>query len=49
MLKSVGVGYVIVGHSERRAMGETAEIISKKIKKAFENKITAIICVGEKS
>ncbi|MFA6463552.1 MAG: triose-phosphate isomerase [Candidatus Paceibacterota bacterium] len=47
MLKSVGVNYVIIGHSERRAMGETPEIISKKILRALENKITPIICMGE--
>ena len=49
MLKSVGVNFCIIGHSERRAMGETAEIISKKISRALENKITPIICVGEKT
>lgn len=49
MLKSVGVNFCIVGHSERRAMGETVEIISKKIKRALENKITPIVCIGEKS
>ncbi len=49
MLKSVGVDFVIVGHSERRAMGETSEIISQKISRALENKITPIICFGEKT
>ncbi|MEI8337758.1 MAG: triose-phosphate isomerase [bacterium] len=47
MLKSVGVNFCIIGHSERRAMGETPEIISKKITRALENKITPIICFGE--
>ncbi len=49
MLKSVGVNFCIVGHSERRSMGETPEIISKKIRRALENKITPIICIGEKT
>ncbi|MEI6478664.1 MAG: triose-phosphate isomerase [bacterium] len=49
MLRSAGVSFVIIGHSERRAMGETTEILSKKIKRAFENKITPIICIGEKT
>ena len=31
MAKSVGAAYSIIGHSERRAMGETNEMISKKI------------------
>ena len=49
MLKSVGVDFCIIGHSERRAMGDTSEIISQKISRALENKITPIICFGEKT
>lgn len=48
MVKSVGVEYVIVGHSERRARGETDEEIYKDVQVVLANKITAIICVGEK-
>lgn len=47
MLKTSGVKYVIVGHSERRRLGETDEIISKKIKAALKLKIKPILCVGE--
>ena len=48
MLKSVGVEYVIIGHSERRQyFGETDEIVNKKIKSAFENNLKPIVCVGE--
>lgn len=48
MLKSIGVKYVIIGHSERRAyFSETDEIVNKKIKKALEHNITPILCVGE--
>jgi triosephosphate isomerase len=48
MLKSVGVKYVILGHSERRTyFGETDEIINKKVKKALEHGLTPIVCVGE--
>ena len=48
MLKSIGVSYVIIGHSERRAMfNETDEAINKKLKKAFEVELTPILCVGE--
>src|SRR3989344_5290945 len=32
MLKELGVKYVLVGHSERRALGETDEMINKKVK-----------------
>ena len=48
MLKSIGVEYVIIGHSERRAYyGETDETVNKKIKAAFENELKPIVCVGE--
>ena len=48
MLKSIGVEYVIIGHSERRAYyGETDESVNKKIKAAFENELKPIVCVGE--
>ena len=48
MLKSVGVEYVIIGHSERRQyFKETDEIVNKKIKAAFENNLKPIVCVGE--
>lgn len=48
MLKNLGVEYVIVGHSERRNyLGETDEMIAKKIKSAFENNLIPILCVGE--
>ena len=41
--------YVILGHSERRwYFGETDGIINKKIKAAFTNKLTPILCVGER-
>ena len=47
MLKDFGVKYAIVGHSERRAIGETDEMVSLKVKQAVENGIVPIICVGE--
>ena len=48
MLKSVGVSYVIVGHSERRALGETNEDVNQKAIAVIKNGMTAIVCVGEK-
>ena len=48
MLKSVGVKYVIVGHSERRARGETDEEIYKDIQMLLKHRTTAIVCVGER-
>lgn len=48
MLKSIGVEYVIIGHSERRAyFAETDETVNKKIKSAFANDLKPIVCVGE--
>ena len=48
MLKSIGVTYVIIGHSERRAMfNETDESINKKLHKAYEVGLKPILCVGE--
>lgn len=48
MLKDMGVDYVIVGHSERRNMEESNEIINKKILNLLKFKMTPILCVGEK-
>lgn len=48
MLKSVGVEYVIIGHSERRAyFAETDETVNKKIKAALQCGLKPIVCVGE--
>lgn len=48
MLKDFGVTHVILGHSERRAMGETSEFVASKAKKAFTEGLTPIICIGER-
>ncbi len=48
MLKSIGVEYVIIGHSERRQyFAETDETVNKKVKAALSNGLKPIICVGE--
>ncbi len=48
MLFDVGARYVILGHSERRAMyGETNEVVSDKVKAALAAGLTPILCVGE--
>ena len=48
MLKSVGVEYVIIGHSERRQyFAETDETVNKKLKKALAVGLNPIVCVGE--
>jgi triosephosphate isomerase len=48
MLHSIGVEYVIIGHSERRMhFGETNEVIAKKVSLALEYEIKPIFCCGE--
>ncbi len=48
ILKDYCVEYVILGHSERRTyLGETNEMINKKVLAALRNNITPILCVGE--
>jgi len=48
MLKDIGCAYVIVGHSERRALfGEINDIVNKKAKAALSSGLIPIVCVGE--
>jgi len=48
MLLDVGCQYVIVGHSERRqVLGESEELIARKLVAVLEAGLTAIFCVGE--
>jgi len=47
-LKHFGVKYAIVGHSERRTLlGETDEMINRKVRAALEAGIAPVLCVGE--
>jgi len=47
MLSEIGVDYVIVGHSERRALGETEQDVSQKVRAVLEHKMKVILCIGE--
>lgn len=47
MLASVGVSHVIVGHSERRALGETNDMVSRKVAATTRAGLVAVVCVGE--
>ena len=48
MLAQMGVGYVILGHSERRTyFGDTDATVAKRVRGALDAGLTAILCVGE--
>ena len=47
MLKNIGANYVIIGHSENRAKGESDVLINLKIKSALKAKLKIIFCIGE--
>jgi len=46
--KNAGAAYAIIGHAERRGMGETNDDTRKKVAAALSLKITPVLCVGEK-
>lgn len=45
---ATGARYAIIGHSERRALGETNQIIAEKIDHALAHGLTPILCIGER-
>ena len=48
IINDLGVEYVIVGHSEtKKYFGDTDEVINKKIKRAIEDGLKVIFCIGE--
>lgn len=48
MLKEMGVGYVILGHSERRTyFGDTDVTVQKRVRAALDQGLAVILCVGE--
>ena len=47
MLKKIGINYVIIGHSENRASGETDAMLKKKVFFALKNNLNIIFCIGE--
>lgn len=48
MAMPYGVKYCIVGHSERRAMGETNEQVAEKIAVILKQRLTPVVCIGER-
>ncbi len=48
MLRELFVRYVVLGHSERRALfGETDAIVNRKVHAAYEEVLRPILCIGE--
>ena len=48
MLKEAGCAMVLVGHSERRhVLGETDEVVARKLRAALDSGLEAVLCVGE--
>ncbi len=48
MLGYAGARYVLVGHSERRALGETNDEVRRKLKASLASGLRAVLCVGER-
>ena len=48
MIKKIGCKFVLIGHSERRTIfNESDEVLKTKMKRALEQKLKVIFCVGE--
>ncbi len=47
MLEDTHCQYVLVGHSERRHLGETDVLIRQKLQAAYHSRLTPILCIGE--
>ena len=48
VLSSLGAGYALVGHSERRhVFGETEEAVHKKVQSLYAKDLTPVLCIGE--
>ena len=47
MIKSLGVKYIILGHSENRMSGEIDKVIKLKVELALKNNFKVIFCIGE--
>lgn len=47
MVKAVGATFAIVGHSERRAMGESNATVRAQLLRAHEQGLTIVLCIGE--
>ena len=48
MVKGLGASYAIIGHSERRELGEGDEVVREKLYQSLSRGIKSVLCVGEK-
>ena len=48
MVKDAGARFVIIGHSEVRAQGDSDEVIAKKVFRVLKEDMHVLLCVGEK-
>ena len=48
MVSGLGASFTIVGHSERRTLGETDAVVAKKVLAALRSSLGAIVCIGER-
>ena len=46
---SLGVAYTLVGHSERRAKGDTNALVAEKLAHALAHGLTPVLCIGERA
>jgi triosephosphate isomerase len=49
MIRNAGATYLIIGHSETRALGDTDNLIKAKVRLALKHGLKVILCVGEKA
>lgn len=45
---AAGATYAIIGHSERRALGDTDAVVAEKLGHALAHNLTPILCIGER-
>lgn len=48
MVRDLGIRTTIVGHSERRTLGDTDEIVNQKVLNSLTAGLKVILCIGEK-
>lgn len=47
MLKEIGCSFTLVGHSERRILGDSDELVTKRALHSLKRSFTTVLCIGE--